>query len=253
MSRRGIVVLALAFGFLPAMVLGDLGERIEIDKRAPADPPGEVTYETWYRGGTTVAFNHELHAEMLELSCGECHHVQNCDACHDQEARTTVVGNRRVALHTSCFRCHESGPGQEGCDACHIGDGSGSGVAGSARLGREAHEELLDRMAKDAAELNLIGERIDSNREAGDHPAENLFVTGYEGLSLVRFSHATHGMIDCAACHHLERCGLCHAPVDRKVAVESAQTALRDNCIACHERIHAPTECNHCHVDPHSR
>jgi hypothetical protein len=106
-------------------------------------------------------FDHEEHAEEMELECDECHHEINaapldfphedyfhdlwidCDICHreagspDLEARSCyecheaahrdIADERlspKVILHRNCWTCHEVETGveaSESCKQCHTG------------------------------------------------------------------------------------------------------------------------------------
>jgi len=108
-----------------------------------------------------VVFDHEMHAEELEVECVECHHEtnapplnyphkdyfhdlwidcgschreadapdlepQSCYDCHDTKLRG-IADERlspKVILHKSCWKCHEVETGteaSESCAVCHSG------------------------------------------------------------------------------------------------------------------------------------
>ena len=106
-------------------------------------------------------FDHEMHAEEMELECEECHHEIDavplgfpheqyfdhfwidCDTCHHEvgspilEARSCYDCHNRklrdiaderlspkVILHKNCWTCHEVETGveaSESCELCHSG------------------------------------------------------------------------------------------------------------------------------------
>jgi hypothetical protein len=108
-----------------------------------------------------LLFDHEMHAEEMELECDECHHETNavplglpheqyfdnfwidCDTCHHEvgspnlEARSCydchntklrdIADERlspKVILHQNCWTCHEVETGveaSESCELCHEG------------------------------------------------------------------------------------------------------------------------------------
>jgi Zn finger protein HypA/HybF involved in hydrogenase expression len=108
-----------------------------------------------------LIFDHEMHAEEMELECDECHHETNavplglpheqyfdnfwidCDTCHHEvgspnlEARSCydchntklrdIADERlspKVILHQNCWTCHEVETGveaSESCELCHSG------------------------------------------------------------------------------------------------------------------------------------
>jgi hypothetical protein len=108
-----------------------------------------------------LLFDHEEHAEELEIECDECHHEtnaaplhfpheqyfhdlwidcdichreagspdlepQSCYGCHDTKLRD-VADERlspKVILHENCWKCHEVETGveaSESCEQCHKG------------------------------------------------------------------------------------------------------------------------------------
>jgi hypothetical protein len=108
-----------------------------------------------------LIFDHEEHAEELELDCDDCHHEtnagpldfpheeyfhdlwidcstchreagsdelepQSCYDCHDTELRG-IADERlspKVILHQNCWECHEVETGveaSESCELCHTG------------------------------------------------------------------------------------------------------------------------------------
>ncbi len=108
-----------------------------------------------------VIFDHEEHADEMEIECVECHHEttaapldypheqyfhdlwidcdachresgaaehgpQSCHDCHDTKARD-IADERlssKVILHQTCWKCHEVETGaeaSESCQMCHTG------------------------------------------------------------------------------------------------------------------------------------
>jgi hypothetical protein len=108
-----------------------------------------------------LIFDHEEHAEEMELECDECHHETNaapldfpheqyfhdlwidCDTCHREagspdlepqscyECHDTTLRDiaderlsSKVILHQNCWACHEVETGveaSESCETCHTG------------------------------------------------------------------------------------------------------------------------------------
>jgi hypothetical protein len=108
-----------------------------------------------------LIFDHDEHADEMEIECEECHHETNagpldfphedyfhdlwidCDACHREAGtadlepqscyechETKLRGiaderlSRKVTLHQNCWECHEVETGaeaSESCEQCHAG------------------------------------------------------------------------------------------------------------------------------------
>ncbi|MBD3334377.1 MAG: hypothetical protein GF355_02575 [Candidatus Eisenbacteria bacterium] len=124
-------------------------------------------------------------------------------------------------------------------------------------LTEERRRESLGKLAgaQGEGELRIVGEALPFEREVPEPPEEQIFLaTQQEGVSLVYFPHAAHTDdygIECAACHHMERCEHCHHEVMAAVEVSDLRSALMDNCIRCHDSLDLPTACDACHRDPH--
>ena len=86
-----------------------------------SDPPDIKVFQTSYKEGTQILFNHKKHVEDYGLACIQCHHVENCSKCHlKNKSRNIEVEEGKIALHENCWRCHtelQSGPRE--CDECH--------------------------------------------------------------------------------------------------------------------------------------
>lgn len=83
-------------------------------------PPKVKIFQTLYKEGTQVTFNHEAHVESYGLGCIECHHVERCDRCHAMNAtRNIQVATGKQALHENCIGCHSETGGPEKCAECH--------------------------------------------------------------------------------------------------------------------------------------
>ncbi len=237
---------------------------INAETRADAEVPAEVTFDTWYLDGSRVVFDHALHVDGFEMACGECHHTEACGQCHLPEGTVTLIRDSQVSVHAVCFPCHEQEAGGETCTDCHVPSSAvtaenasaRTGVAASPQYGRQIHDWLLESMEEAADSLTLFGEQAPREREAAEMPEDHIFVTSRNGVSVVGFAHKAHAEdygLACASCHHLERCGVCHADVQRKFPVRSAQDAVMQNCVRCHEDLGLASDCESCHTDPHRR
>ncbi|MBD3167628.1 hypothetical protein GF324_13595 [bacterium] len=119
-----ILVTALAFGLVNAKQ--DTGKKKSPQQKMEemfiydwenrqADTPEKVVFQTDYLGGTQIVFEHEFHTDMLEIECIECHHVEGCRHCHRDDVKTVDVAETKVALHKTCYTCHEGMT----CTECH--------------------------------------------------------------------------------------------------------------------------------------
>jgi hypothetical protein len=85
-----------------------------------SEPPDVKIFQTLYKGGTQIVFNHKEHAETYSLACIECHHVERCNKCHlKEEIRTMTVSNGKQALHENCIGCHAELGAPTKCPDCH--------------------------------------------------------------------------------------------------------------------------------------
>ena len=122
--------------------------------RAKPSIPRDITYES---SVGNVVFQHRMH---MKMGCGECHHqihaepldtphedyldsswincqtchnassemrskYYECSACHHSETDNIAdeTLSAKVVIHKSCWKCHETGTGEEasaGCHDCHI-------------------------------------------------------------------------------------------------------------------------------------
>lgn len=87
---------------------------------AKAAPPKVKIFQTSYKDGTQVTFNHEKHVEVHKLNCIECHHVERCSKCHlKTESKTMEVAKGKQAMHENCIGCHTETTGPQECQECH--------------------------------------------------------------------------------------------------------------------------------------
>jgi hypothetical protein len=84
-----------------------------------AAPPKVHVFQTAYRGGTQIVFDHEKHVKDLGLECIDCHHVERCGKCHLSDNNVMTVTRGKQALHENCIVCHANTSGPQKCDECH--------------------------------------------------------------------------------------------------------------------------------------
>ncbi|MCE9613128.1 MAG: cytochrome c family protein [Lentisphaerae bacterium] len=84
-------------------------------------PPETYVFQTKYKNGTQIVFNHAAHVDALGLACIECHHVEGCGKCHLRDrAQAMSVASGKEALHATCMGCHAKQGGPKTCDECHV-------------------------------------------------------------------------------------------------------------------------------------
>jgi primosomal protein N' len=85
-----------------------------------SEPPDIHVFQTQYKQGTQIVFNHKNHVEDFDLACIQCHHVEGCGKCHlKSESQQMQIASGKEALHDNCMGCHAEYGGPEGCDDCH--------------------------------------------------------------------------------------------------------------------------------------
>jgi len=220
------------------------------------EPPESIPCASWYRGGENIVFDHALHS-AVESDCARCHHLERCSACHLQEGSTQVVSDGKTARHAVCFQCHTQAPGGGDCAICHAPPAAGApltGVAASPRREGDAQERRAVEADWAAAMLPPAGMTGPGAPGSPPAPARATLATPeYADASVVLFDHAAHATargLACAACHHLEGCGRCHADLQKGIATAGAADAFHARCVECHENSRGPTGCDECHVTP---
>ena len=145
--------LWLALGLLAVTVAAPAA-----DLPAEAPPPSSPETIRWASSVGEVVFQHRLHTEDFGAECVSCHHETvaaslelphpdyfdgfwvDCAVCHTGSATPTAAGKCvvchpertsglnlemptvKVAIHRSCWKCHERGTGSEAssqCGFCH--------------------------------------------------------------------------------------------------------------------------------------
>ncbi|MBM4046883.1 MAG: cytochrome c3 family protein [Planctomycetes bacterium] len=98
----------------------DASDKGKVAYHTKAEPPKVKIFQTLYKGGTQIVFNHEKHAKDLGLACIECHHVERCSKCHLKNGSHSMeVVNAKQALHENCIGCHSEVGAPEKCMHCH--------------------------------------------------------------------------------------------------------------------------------------
>ena len=181
-----------------------------------------IVYKTGYEENDQVPFNHKLHAEKYDRTCGDCHHQQGCEVCHDHslaELRPMKDKDPDV-MHELCFTCHK----EDDCTQCHGRkvDESFSHIATGWPL-KKHHEDLHCR---DCHMQRGIFAKLDTDCSSC-HP---------QGWKINEFDHAITGVAldevhkeaDCMDCHHGDA-----KVADGAIVITGSMFASR--CDSCHD------------------
>ncbi len=196
--------------------LPKLGEKLSVDGIDSTDilgvahpvitvPPKKV-FETPYKAGPVVTFQHKEHVDLFGLKCVNCHHEENCGYCHDLQ-RPVNTNKTQEQVHAICNDCHKA----DACSKCH--DTKERPGFSHSQIGWALgpYHDGLDCRAchptgKRIAKLN----RSCSNCHAGWN--QGNFKHAVTGLKL----DEAHAELECTSCH-LERrfdsdpvCAECH-------------------------------------------
>ena len=133
---------------------------------AESEPPETIR---WPSAAGEVVFAHQFHAEETGADCAVCHHetvaaslavphpeyfddfwvdcatchtgaasagAQRCASCHPEQPTgpNVEMATAKVAIHTSCWSCHEQGRGADAsaqCGICHQRPAQAANAAGT--------------------------------------------------------------------------------------------------------------------------
>jgi hypothetical protein len=157
MSRRLELTLALCL-LLTAGAAAAPAAALTVKSSPPSSPPASPDTVRWASSVGEVVFQHKLHTEEFGAECVSCHHETvaaslelphpdyfdgfwvDCAVCHTGSANPTAPGKCvvchpertsgqdlemptvKVAIHRSCWKCHDRGTGSEAstqCGFCH--------------------------------------------------------------------------------------------------------------------------------------
>ncbi|HAX98534.1 MAG TPA: hypothetical protein DCY12_06530 [Candidatus Atribacteria bacterium] len=188
----------------------------------------EIKEKAWPDAGFNY-YSHNLHVEVCNRDCVNCHHTGDNSSCRDCHGLTNNgIPSYKNAAHSSCIKCHlGSAAGPSSCGGCH------SGIKSSL-------EELaaVPRLNIGQPEKALV--RLNSAKMPG-----------------VPFNHKEHEgyTTSCRACHHktMQNCNTCHTlkenPEGGNIALALAyhKTPSERSCVGCHESKKIVSQCNGCH------
>jgi hypothetical protein len=169
--------------------------------------PVKHVWETPYKAGPIVTFQHREHIDLFGLKCVNCHKEENCSYCHDLQ-KPAKLAKTQEEVHAVCNDCHA----KDNCEKCHDTKerpGFEHGRTGFALAGY--HEQLVCRAC------HPTGKRITRmSRECS---------ACHAGWNQTNFKHTVTGLkldevhieLDCTDCH-----------TDKKFAV-------KPSCSNCHD------------------
>lgn len=191
--------------------------------------PIRVSFDT--KGGGVI-FDHQLHVNLKDSQCTDCHHnydpdeatqeEMNCRSCHYNREMIESCSDESIhkrCIGKNCTDCHSQG--SVNCEFCH-----------------------------NAEHFPIIKEpkMVEFSTDAG----------------LIKFDHFRHASpdeyaLDCEECHHgytkdkqhfPMNCRRCHYNTKYSSLCENADTHTRcigKNCIDCHSE--GAEECEFCHKE----
>lgn len=181
-----------------------------------------IVYETSYETGDKVPFHHKRHADQYDRNCGNCHHSQGCETCHDQKKNILQpMGSiSPEEMHDRCFVCH----GNDDCTYCH---------------GR-AEQEIFTHQ-KTGWPLAVYHEKLhcmDCHTQRGEFSRLNneCIICHAQGWNPDAFDHAVVG-VPLDEVHQDASCVDCHAKSLKSDGdkVIPHQSIVEVDCTSCHD------------------
>jgi hypothetical protein len=217
----GAVVACLA-------IIAILGYALEAKKE-----PVRVAFDT--KGGGVI-FNHQLHVNLKDVKCQECHHnyepgaektgqEMNCRNCHFSKEFQGMCDDEAIhkqCIGKNCIDCHTAGSVE--CDFCH-----------NAESFKQVEEP----------------KQVKFETDAGTVVFDHFLHASADGLEL-----------SCDSCHHGYKpeekksaamsCGRCHYNQKYKSLCETEDAenhinCISRNCMECHSD--SMEDCEMCHKD----
>lgn len=177
--------------------------------------PAKKVYETPYKDGPVVTFQHKEHIDLFGFRCVDCHRQENCGYCHDIE-RPASTNKSQEVVHAICNDCHKS----DACAKCHDTKERPGFSHNQTGWPLNPYHATLDCWA-----CHPTGKKIST--------LNRMCASCHAGWNQENFKHAvtgfkldeTHAQMDCTDCHAGRKydsdpvCGDCH---DDKRTAESA-------------------------------
>lgn len=177
----------------------------------PIPEPDVKTYVTQREDhpATNVLFRHKDHAHRYGIRCAECHQEDNCNRCHDADARQTKRVRTLEDHHKPCMSCHRS----DTCESCHYEVGrSAPPPFDHVRTGwplAEYHREKSCRACHSTVPFTKVDRSCAACHRNWNPTTFDHAVTG-------QVLDENHVRVDCDACHIERRfdraptCDGCH-------------------------------------------
>jgi hypothetical protein len=153
--------------------------------------PVKKVYDTPYKLGPIVTFQHKEHIDLFGFRCVDCHRQENCGYCHDIQ-RPANVAKTQEQVHAVCKDCHA----KDLCAKCHDVKERPGFSHNKTGWPLNPYHNTLDCWA-----CHPTGKRISrvskmcENCHAGWN--QDNFKHAVTGLKL----DEVHGQLDCTACH----------------------------------------------------
>ncbi len=153
--------------------------------------PAKKVYDTPYKIGPIVTFQHKEHIDLFGFRCVNCHRQENCGYCHDLQ-RTPGPRKSQEQVHAICNDCHK----QDACAKCHdTKERPGFSHNTTGWPLNPYHSEL------DCWSCHPTGKRISK--------INRMCINCHGGWTQETFTHAVTGLklddvhseMDCTACH----------------------------------------------------
>ena len=169
--------------------------------------PIKKVYDTPYKKGPVVTFQHKEHIDLFGFRCTSCHRQENCGYCHDLQ-RAPSTSKTQVEVHAICNDCHKN----DACAKCHDNAERPGFSHNKTGWPLNPYHNTLDCWA-----CHPTGKRISK--------VSNMCANCHAGWNQENFKHAVtglkldevHSQLDCDACH-----------VDRKFQADPV-------CADCHD------------------
>lgn len=175
--------------------------------------PVKKVYDTPYKLGPIVTFQHKEHIDLFGFRCVDCHRREDCGYCHDLQ-RPAAVAKTQEQVHAVCNDCHA----KDACAKCHDTKERPGFSHNKTGWPLNPYHNTLDCWA-----CHPTGKRISK--------VSKMCVNCHAGWNQENFKHAVtglkldevHAQMDCTACH-----------VDRKFEADPV-------CSDCHDDGRTPT------------